>query len=141
LFHVAKNPARPFIVRSGVTTVRAVGTEFDVYRKASGTTVTVLEGEVAVVPHADSGEVGDVNAGSAEPAPAAAEAPLATILVSAGEQVTVTGGEVEKRPKADTTAATAWTQQRLIFDATPLEDVAAEFNRYNVKRLVIADAA
>lgn len=48
LFQVAKDKARPFIVHSGVAIVRAVGTEFDVYRKDSGTTVTVLEGRVAV---------------------------------------------------------------------------------------------
>lgn len=48
LFQVAKDKNRPFIVRSGDATVRAVGTQFDVYRKVSGTTVTVLEGRVAV---------------------------------------------------------------------------------------------
>jgi ferric-dicitrate binding protein FerR (iron transport regulator) len=42
-------------VRTGDATVRAVGTQFDVYRKDSGTTVTVLEGRVAVysTAHAD----------------------------------------------------------------------------------------
>jgi ferric-dicitrate binding protein FerR (iron transport regulator) len=48
LFQVAKDKRRAFIVRSGSAFVRAVGTQFDVYRKASGTTVTVLEGRVAV---------------------------------------------------------------------------------------------
>jgi transmembrane sensor len=48
LFQVAKDSARPFIVRSAEATVRAVGTQFDVNRKPSGTTVTVLEGRVAV---------------------------------------------------------------------------------------------
>jgi transmembrane sensor len=48
LFQVAKDKARPFIVHSGGATVRAVGTQFDVYRKDSGTTITVLEGRVAV---------------------------------------------------------------------------------------------
>ena len=47
-FQVAKDAARPFIVRSDSTSVRAVGTQFDVYRRESGTTVTVLEGRVAV---------------------------------------------------------------------------------------------
>jgi transmembrane sensor len=70
LFQVAKDKNRPFIVAGGEATVRAVGTQFDVYRKDSGTTVTVLEGRVAVysTAHAES------NAGSAEPpstAPAA----------------------------------------------------------------------
>jgi len=44
------------------------------------------------------------------------------------------------RKKADTSAATAWVQQRLIFEATPLAEVADEFNRYNPKKLVIADS-
>src|SRR4029077_5426176 len=34
LFHVAKDTTRPFIVDIGQTRVRAVGTQFDVYRKA-----------------------------------------------------------------------------------------------------------
>jgi transmembrane sensor len=49
LFHVAKDSARPFIVHSGSILVRAVGTQFDVYRKSSGTTITVVEGLVAVL--------------------------------------------------------------------------------------------
>jgi transmembrane sensor len=48
LFQVTKDKNRPFIVSSGNATVRAVGTQFDVYRRTNGTTVTVLEGRVAV---------------------------------------------------------------------------------------------
>jgi transmembrane sensor len=48
LFQVTKDMQRPFIVHSGDATVRAVGTQFDVYRKTHGTTITVLEGRVAV---------------------------------------------------------------------------------------------
>ena len=55
LFQVSKDKTRPFIVRSGDATVRAVGTQFDVYRKAGGTTVTVLEGRVAVYSATPSG--------------------------------------------------------------------------------------
>lgn len=76
LFEVAKDKARPFIVRSGAAFVRAVGTQFDVYRKKSGTTVTVLEGRVAVFsnPHAryrpSSEETGGTSTGApAEAAP------------------------------------------------------------------------
>jgi transmembrane sensor len=70
LFHVAKDSARPFIVRSGSTLVRAVGTEFDVYRKASGTTVTVVEGRVAVLSPipGETGREGG-SSGSAVPPP------------------------------------------------------------------------
>jgi transmembrane sensor len=49
LFRVAKDASRPFIVRSDSTLVRAVGTQFDVYRKPTGTVVTVVEGRVAVL--------------------------------------------------------------------------------------------
>jgi transmembrane sensor len=50
LFQVAKDHTRPFIVRSGDTNVLAVGTEFDVYKHRGSTTVTVVEGRVAVFP-------------------------------------------------------------------------------------------
>jgi transmembrane sensor len=88
LFQVAKDHSRPFIVAGGEATVRAVGTQFDVYRKDSGTTVTVLEGRVAVysTAHAES------NSGSAEPpSPAAqpnARAPHASLQPQAQMQAT-----------------------------------------------------
>lgn len=50
LFRVAKDKHRPFLVRSDVAQVRAVGTQFDVYRKTTGTVVSVIEGRVAVLP-------------------------------------------------------------------------------------------
>jgi transmembrane sensor len=53
LFRVAKDSHRPFIVQAGTTSVRAVGTQFDVYRKSKGTTVTVIEGRVAVLAEVD----------------------------------------------------------------------------------------
>jgi transmembrane sensor len=93
LFQVAKDKNRPFIVRSGDATVRAVGTQFDVYRKENGTTVTVLEGRVAVY----SNERGEPTAadstptaGSARATPSIppavhAAAPLASSGASAGE--------------------------------------------------------
>ena len=40
---------------------------------------------------------------------------------------------------ADIAVATAWTQGKITFRATPLSDVVEEFNRYNTRQLVIAD--
>ena len=51
LFRVTKDASRPFIVATDNIHVRAVGTQFDVYRKSSGTVVTVVEGRVAVLTH------------------------------------------------------------------------------------------
>ncbi len=168
LFQVAKDKHRPFIVRSGDARVRAVGTQFDVYRKNSGTTITVLEGRVAVysIPRtgvesapesATSTSVGAASPIGPQPRPQAhysanspsgsaapslpqgkPESPGAgAVFVSAGEQVTVTPDDIVPIAHADLTAATAWTQRKLIFDGSKLSDVASEFNRYNRRQIVI----
>jgi transmembrane sensor len=117
LFSVAQDKNRPFIVYSGDTRVRAIGTQFDVYRKASSTTVTVLEGRVAT---------------SAKNAKA--------VYLSAGQQVSVVDAPRAMLPQpaaANLVAATAWTQRRLMFQKTALADVVDEFNRYNSRPLRI----
>jgi transmembrane sensor len=124
-FQVAKDASRPFWVVSGATSVRAVGTQFDVYRKSRGTVVTVVEGRVAVSEE------------SASPT---------GLLLGAGEQIIVPADPQQPKepPRAkptDVGIATAWVHQRLIFEETPLSDVAEEFNRYNTRRLVIEDPA
>src|SRR5260221_262688 len=48
-FEVAKDAARPFVVRTGRAEVRAVGTKFSVRRNDSDTEVVVTEGRVRVV--------------------------------------------------------------------------------------------
>jgi len=121
LFRVAKDKQRPFVVRAGDAQVRAVGTEFDVYKKQTATVVTVVEGRVETYDQADS------------PGTAA-------IVLSAGEQLTVLPHVVSKPMRTDTSIATAWVQKRLIFEETPLSDVAEEFNRYNRRPLTIDDS-
>jgi transmembrane sensor len=167
LFQVAKDKERPFIVRSGDATVRAVGTQFDVDRKSSGTTITVLEGRVAVYSNAegaaprpskpvsllssnsrhDAAEFRTSSPTSVAPALSAPPAGLAdpsggaAVFLSAGEQVTVTPAAVAEPQRADLSAATAWMQQRrMIFDGTKLSDVVQEFNLYNHRQLVIGSA-
>jgi transmembrane sensor len=121
LFSVAKDKQRPFVVRAGDAQVRAVGTEFDVYKKQAETVVTVVEGRVETYSGADGADA-------------------AAIMVSAGEQLTVLPHTVTKPTRADTAAATAWVQKRLIFEETPLNEVAEEFNRYNRRPLAIDGA-
>ncbi len=176
LFQVAKDARRPFIVSSGVAIVRAVGTQFDVYRRDSGTTVTVLEGRVAVYstarrksptdhfdssPQSGAGTANsavrslpkavsrDSHSGTASGASAVVPAlppgladPSGTgaVLVSAGEQVTITTTAMPSPHYADTAEATAWIQGRLVFEGSKLSDVVDELNRYNRSSpLVIED--
>jgi transmembrane sensor len=136
LFKVAKDHTRLFLVKAGETQVRAVGTEFDVYRKASGTTVTVVEGRVAVLP-AKSGPT--VAPAGTSPPEITHSGNAQVVLVAAGEQVTVTAQAVTQPAHADVAAATAWIKRELVFDGAPLTDVAQEFNRYNVRQLVVSD--
>lgn len=129
LFEVAKNPNRPFIVTSGKTRVRAVGTRFDVYRKVNGTVVTVIEGRVAALPPSPRERRGAGDEGPHE------------VFLSAGEQLRIASNTVPRPIPADIARATAWTQRQLVFDSTPLAEVAEEFNRYNTRQLVIRNPA
>lgn len=140
-FHDTFDPGRPFVVRSDEATIRAIGTQFDVHRQQDGMVVTVVEGKVAV---AESAQVPDPSAGLSsitdDRAPVRPRS-LAHVFVSAGEQVTLTAQLIRKPEQVDVSAATAWVQKRLVFDNTPLEDVAAQFNLYSSRRLVIVDPA
>jgi transmembrane sensor len=136
LFHVVKDAARPFVVYSGETRVRAVGTQFDVYRKAGGTVVTVVEGRVAILGSPESTASGASGTDGIK----TGERPQTTIL-AAGEQITVTSKAARKTPHPDLAGATAWTQRQLIFDSASLTEVADEFNRYNERKLVLDPSA
>jgi transmembrane sensor len=115
-FQVVKNSARPFVVRSGGVRVRAVGTQFDVDSRSQSVVVTVVDGRVAVTPPAGGGETSELGA---------------------GEQLVLSSGQLRKAEQPDVAAATAWAQRQLIFEAASLQEVAAEFNRYNTRRLSI----
>lgn len=49
--------------------------------------------------------------------------------------------EITRRPASELTNELGWRRGVLVFDNVTLADVAAEFNRYNSTRLVIADQA
>ncbi|HEY5759470.1 MAG TPA: FecR domain-containing protein [Steroidobacter sp.] len=127
LFKVAKDHARPFVVDSDGTLVRAVGTQFDVYRKREGTIVTVVEGRVAVLTEGGSAALAEPDTNALGPG----------LLVSAGEQVTVKESSAQRAAHPNIDSATAWRQRELVFDTASLFEVAEEFNRYNTRRLVI----
>ncbi|MBL8271725.1 FecR family protein [Steroidobacter sp.] len=134
-FSVAKDPGRPFIVSTGTAEVRAVGTQFNVYRQQTRAVVTVVEGKVAVT--ANDAAVSDQRLiPTVDPAP---------IEISAGEEVAVdlnrAGSAIATPPaNSNTRVATAWRQRRLIFENQTLSEVASEFNRYNRRKFVVEDA-
>ncbi len=138
-FHDAYDPGRPFEVRSNEATIRAVGTQFNVQRQEDGIVVTVVEGKVAVA-ESPQAQVPAASAGpfsiSDDRAAVLSRSPV-PVFLSAGEQVTLSAQLIRKPERADVSAATAWMQKRLVFEDTPLEEVAAQFNLYSSHRLVI----
>lgn len=142
LFRVTKDPQRPFVVTSGDASVRAVGTQFDVYRKKTGTTVTVIEGKVAVTDSSvPSSQLSQVST---------SHSPLkrlenpdnpdaGTIILSAGEQLVVSMKMPSLPKPANILVATAWTQRQIVFQGAPLGEVVEEFNRYNPRQMTLLD--
>jgi transmembrane sensor len=61
------------------------------------------------------------------------------LLLAAGEQSEITLRGVGSARAANLAVVTAWTERRLVFESTPLEEVIEEFNRYNEEQLVIED--
>ncbi len=128
LFHVAKNPARPFVVRAGNTDFRAVGTAFSVNLAADSVALLVTEGRVAV----------ESTHPSNTPA-VAADAPI----VEAGFRVVIAHGTPSPPTAApvtvaETQSALAWRVPRLEFSETPLAEVVRLLNEHSGRRLRLA---
>ena len=118
LFDVAPDSKRPFDVRVGKVVVRAVGTRFDIDRRAARTVVAVIEGHVAVM------------------ATGARVTQFRDLYL--GDRVVIEGAEPGPVQKGiDLTEVTAWTQHELVFRRRSLGEIAEEFNRYNVARVEI----
>lgn len=123
LFKVAADKTRPFRVHTPHAVVQAVGTQFNVYVKPDGTaTVSVVEGTVRILP--PDGETGSDGSNASLPATASA-------LIAGQEAQVAKAGGIERNEAANIGDALAWQQRKLIFKRTSLENIAAEFNRYN----------
>lgn len=120
-FQVAKEPERPFVVESGSVRVRAVGTAFSVRRRDDGSDVLVTEGVVEVWSQAS---------------------PDSRIRLAAGERTFVSDAAGAAPPAVAGPAIArnlAWREGQIILEGEPLVDAVAEFNRYNERKIVIAD--
>jgi transmembrane sensor len=121
-FEVAKDPHRPFVVESGPVRVRAVGTAFSVRRHPGGSDVLVTEGVVEVW----------TEGGRTPPR-----------RVSAGQRVfadNALGILTPPEADADLGRDLAWRDGQIVLDGQTLAEAAAEFNRYNDRKIEVADA-
>jgi transmembrane sensor len=125
-FDVAKDPTRPFIVRSGGREVIAIGTAFDVSHENGSTSVVLVEGRVLVRLTAP---------GAKMPA-----GPSDGQLMAPGDRLIFTAASVTAhKDRPDLMREIAWQSGRIIFEDDTLQSAATELNRYTRQQLVIAD--
>jgi transmembrane sensor len=125
LFKVQRDPQHPFRVHADESVIQAVGTQFNVNRRATATIVSVLEGSVRIINLADVTLEQDV------------AATLGNLTVGQEAQIARQGGIVTR--KIEVAQAAAWRQRRLVFLNDSLADIAAEFNRYNRRPQVLIE--
>jgi transmembrane sensor len=135
LFKVARDPDRPFDVDTDNAVVRAVGTQFNVDRRAHRTTVSVVEGKVQVIADPAEGTPRPAGDGAGPAVQSETE-----ILAAAQRLVLTDSGMGEPEAIADIAPVTAWTQRQLVFENQSLSEVAEEFNRYNRQHILIESA-
>ena len=143
-FAVAKNPARPFVVRAGGVEVRAVGTAFNVKLAGPNLEVLVTEGTVHVSQQTVVAPATSMATGaSAGPAPTAV--PVVLAALTAGQWTVIPVAAVIAPPVVVQTSDPEiarlldWQPRLLDFESTPLAEVVETFNRRNPQRLVIGD--
>lgn len=121
-FDIAHDTAHPFVVNAGANRITVLGTRFTVRRDAGGTSVVVVDGRVQV-----------------ENAQGAGQPP---VLLVKHQKVVATPAAMVKSDESEARIEQmlSWRDGKLVFDQVTLDYAASEFNRYNKKRLVLADA-
>lgn len=120
-FKVAHDERRPFVVSAGRIRIRAVGTAFSVRRHDDGADVQVTEGVVETWTTGEEDRKVRVAAGS-----------KAFVAEYEPPKTTEAPAEIER--------SLAWRDGQIALEGETLDQAVAQFNRYNLKKLVIADA-
>lgn len=121
-FAVAADLGRPFIVDAELATVTVTGTRFNVRRDAEQLAVAVESGSVEVA--SGSWWRRDVR------------------RLSVGQGMRMARNATTLDVSAvDIASVTAWRQGKAVFDATPLEAIVAELNRYRAQPILLRSAS
>jgi transmembrane sensor len=125
LFEVAHDPTRPFRVTVGSSEIRDLATEFDVYRKSSGSVVvTVLSGQVAIK---------ELVVGGAQPT-------WTELLLKPDQQVEYTPASlISDVHTVAATSAVLWREGLLMTEHQSFATVVSELNRYSSKPILMPD--
>jgi len=111
------------VVFAGPRTITVLGTKFSVRRDGNRVSVSVIEGRVRV----DYG-------GTTSTTRPAATIGIGDTAVSDGDSTIVASGSIEQVERT-----MSWRRGMLTFNNATLADAAAEFNRYNTRKIQILD--
>jgi transmembrane sensor len=133
LFHVARDPGRPFRVLAGRGTITAVGTTFNVRRWDEGSVVvTVTEGTIEVGP--------ELQGSDPLTRSATTTAPGEVRRLDRGQQIRYdASGRFGRVESADTRTSLGWREGRLSYAGEPLRRVVLDVNRYSRREIAIGD--
>jgi transmembrane sensor len=122
-FQITHDENNPFIVTANGHRITVLGTKFSVRADADRTEVALFEGRVwfgAGIGHSPA---------------------QATLLTPGDVAIATTHAiSVTKETVLNLSRELGWRRGHLIFGNTTLADAAAEFNRYNLQKIVIADS-
>ena len=124
-FRIKHDAAHPFVVLAGTRRLTDIGTEFTVRRDPERLKIAVLAGNVRFD--------GDHSLREGQK-PA---------ILKSGDTIVATAASfsISREPLKQLANELGWRRGVLIFNQTPLSEAAGEINRYNRKKLVIADSA
>ncbi len=122
-FQVNHDPAHPFVVMVGDHRVTDLGTKFVIDRRPKKVEVALIEGR------AWFDRTGRKSASQ-------------TALLTPGDDVVATPQSmlVSRKPVSELEDSLSWRHGLLVFRGTALGAAVAQFNRYNRKKLIVADA-
>ncbi len=121
-FRIKHDPAHPFVVMVGGHRVTDLGTTFLVRRDNDSVKVALIEGLAQFDGGVANGQHATLKPGD--------------VVVASAKRMSLA-----KENTNDIATGLGWRHGLLIFKYTTLADAAAEFNRYNDLKLVIADPA
>lgn len=123
-FDVHHDGTDPFAVTANGYRITDLGTKFSVRASASAVRVSLLEGSAVV-------------------APVTGQKAHRSALLMPGDVATANAKSlvIVKKPVSSLATALGWRRGVLIFKDTELADAAAEFNRYNTRKIRLDDPA
>jgi transmembrane sensor len=120
-FQITHDAARPFVVTAGSHRITDLGTKFAVRAAGESLEVSLVQGRARIdVPGAPSQKAAVLEPGD--------------VAVATANRISV-----NRKSQQDLVGALGWRRGVLVFHQTTLADAAAEFNRYNSKKLVVSD--